>query len=562
MKRFALFASLLFVAACGSSSFEDKNGDGIGDPEDPSIVDSVTQVAPSSPKGRVSGRIQTIQGAALPATVTISGPDGITVTCNADGLFVAERITAGSTVGVFVKMDGYAPAWTTATVPAATGNFPLNDGEAFVGTISLMPTTGNFTFYVVGFDGKPITGASAILEMHPGFLVDLDGASGFDGRGNISVNGTATDGTLTFSGIPKLSDVAWLDSAGVTVRFTVYVAPVFDASQTLLYAGKTFAVDASTLLTQPWNRTLVLPAPYAGEDLKIVATNVTNLIKAPSLARENLIAKGAPIYVVFNQPIARDAYVQITEDEPEDGDLAMLHTPTCNPGQKDSTPVALNPLELNALNTELRITPKSVTEGRKYNLVLQVTSRDNPTAAPTRFAASFFAAEETPKTVSAPKVRLIDVPPVGGSGNEEWDATETIEIVFDRYIGRGDNTAFFLPVYIDDPITGGDVPMPGEKGSDIPICVPASEPVPSWLGVSKTGYAKRFLLNPDPILDPDMVPSYASLTKPISAEDIVLTVAFNEGFKCPGGSLHTLWNEAINLSLANLSVETIEPPVQ
>jgi hypothetical protein len=540
MKRLAILASLAF-AACGGATPVDKNGDGIADYTTPKTVDSVTAVAPSTPKGYVNGRVMKMDGTPLPGvSVTLSGklgPDTPTdIKTDANGLFMIDQLTAGSTFGLFFKLDGYAPAWTFATIPASTGNFPLDDATSFVGNIELLPISGSVTFYVVGYDGKPIDVAGAVLDVSPGFVVNRGNQAG---AGDIQVTASAAAGTLTFDKVPKLEDVAWMSNIGVSVSYTVYVPPVYDATAGLLYSGKVFTSDAKTLLTQPWTRTLVLPAPTDLAPLQIVATNVANLMSAaPTSARNNLVPKTGPLYVVFNQPIAKSVFVEVRNDEPV---------------EKDSAVVLQNPPTLNALGTELQVTFKTtpgLSDGQKYNITIQAMARDNVLAKPVRFSAPFFGGDPaTPKQLGATVINLIEVAPA----NNNWDSgNERIEIVFDKYIGRID-AAPVVPIYFDNDLNAnlktGDIA--GEKGSGIPLCIAADEPVPGWLaGARASSYSRKFTIPA----------STVALGKVFTATELSVTVAFNEAFKCATGSLETVWGDPLSATYNTLPVTAIPPP--
>ncbi|HEY3452131.1 MAG TPA: carboxypeptidase-like regulatory domain-containing protein [Myxococcales bacterium] len=541
MKRLFVFALLAVLAACGgkTGSGQDLNKDGIDDPTNPLVPDSVTVVAPSSPKGRVSGRVTEMTGKAMAeADVVISSPDATEAAkTDANGVFVVQNVTAGSLVGVFVSKAGFAPAWTTAIIPVAAGNFPLNNGEAFVGTISLLPTSGSVTFNVVGFDGKPING-TATLDVNPGFVINSGGNNA--GAGDITVSAAIVEGVLTFTGVPKVEDAAWMTSADVPVKYTVYVNPVIDAATGIGYGGSILTLAAAKMLTEPWNRTLVLPPASDSADLAIVATNVHNLVKAPSPANDNLIAKSGTIYVAFNQPIGPDVFVEIRNDDPDIADSAVI-------GIND--PKAT----MNTLGTELKITPKApgFVDGQKYNLVIQASSRDNPAGGIKTFSAPFFGGDPAvAKSLGTPLINLNEM----GIGNDTWDLAETLEIVFDKYIGRGDGTAPTIPIYFDNDLNNngetGDVR--GELGSNQPICITGSEEVPGFFPAKASGYAKKFAITPA-----SMAGSY---TKTLSSTEISITIAFNESFKCTGGAVHSVWGEAQSTTLPKLQVTVVPPP--
>lgn len=566
MKRLALLFLMVFAACGGPEKLVDINGDGIGESTDPRKVDSVTQVAPISPKGRISGRVVDLHGAPLQnAAVKVSGPTTVEVVTDANGLFQADKLTAGSLVGVLVSATGYAPAWSSMVVPSDAGNFPLNDGEAFVGTFHLVPTGGSVAFHVVGWDGKAIAATAAVLDVNPGFLFTAPNPGGAPSRstaGDISVTATVADGALSFSGIPNPEQVAFLSSLGTTVRYALYVAPVKDEGGAPVYGGRILTLTAAELLTEPYSRTIVLPPATETDELAILGSNVYNLKsiaegKGVTLARENLVPTSGPISVVFNQPISKDAFVEIRVDEPPEGGMLTL---TPDPTYKESVLVAINTPELNATGTILKITPKTpgLTAGRKYNLTISATARDNPTAKTKKFVAPFFAGDPgAAKPLSTPTAKLVDAsinaPGQPWAGDSAWAPAETIEIYLSHYIGRPDASSLKIPVYFDNDINAdGKFDAPGEKGSNNPICVPGAEAVPSWQGAKASGYARRFLLSKALVTTP-----FAPVANP-TVTNLTLVIAFNEAYKC-GGPLHTIWDEAITTNATGLGITTIAP---
>jgi hypothetical protein len=550
MMRFALIASLV-LAACGAKPV-DTNGDGVADPTDPVVPNDVTQVAPSTPKGRVSGRVLSVQGVPiLGANVAVSSTGIQAVKTDANGLFSIDHLTGNSSVNLYISMDAYAPASVAVTVPGTTGNFPLSDGEACIGDVRLLPTTGGLTFYVVGYDGALLDQVAATLDVTPGFVWDTKSA--VVGMGDLPVTATSAAGTLAFTGIPKPQDVAFLNDLKANVSYNLYVAPVYDASNNLLYDGYSDSFKASELLSTSWSRTIVLPEPSAvAKPLGIVATNVENLIK-PSPADKNLISRTSPlITVVFNQPIGKDVFVEIRDDEPL---------------EKDSKTIGIGTPELNALGTVLKITPKggTIADGQKYNLAIQASPRDQAGATPSIFGGPFFGGDlASPKTLTPPTVNLIDnIPLPNGDGN--WEAGENLEIVFDlpspvAYLGRGDpSLPYYIPVYFNNDLDGLDSTgnQRGELGSNIPICVPASEDVPGWMpGAKASGYAKKFILTPQVLLGTTVKFPVGG----IAVDQLNLSVVFTDSFKCPNGSLQSVWGTTINTTFDNLTPTAVSPP--
>lgn len=543
MKRLLSLVTVLAVAGCGAPKYDDKNGDGIGDPTDPRNVDSVTMVAPTSPKGRISGRIQNLRGEGLTGVdITVSGPTPTKAQSAENGLFAVEKLTAGSTVGVLFSMANYAPAWTYTTVPASAGNFPLSDGESFIGVITLMPTDGELTFNVVGFDGKPISLPKVTLDVTPGYAIARNNNT--NGYGDISVSAELKDGVVKFTGIPKFEDVAWAENINVNVRYSLYIPPVWDdAAKIYVYGGHSASMSAKDLLLEPQNakRTIVLKPPQATTPLAIEATNVRNLIAA-SPARENLIPLTGPIYVAFNQPIGKEVFVEIRNEEAEPGKSAVI---------------LINTPELNALGTELRITPKNpgLQVGMKYNLIIQAFSRDDYAATPVLFSGPFFGGD--PNAASKP-LAMSSVTLKDTNANDQWDPTETLVFLFDKYIGGNPAKKVTLPLYFNTDLGGttdiGD--YPGEKCEldektdcvNMPLCVEGTEMLPPVAG-KYSNYARKF----------ELTPTISKLGKVVDSDDIEPIVVFQEAYKCPGGPLHNVWGEALTTTIEGLSITVEEP---
>ncbi len=543
MKRLIGTFALVALCACGSTPV-DSNGDGIAD-GDPRTPDSVTAVAPSTPKGKVSGRVVDAQGKPLSGVaVLLSGSEPATATTDATGLFSIDKVTAGSKVGLVFSLDGYAPAWASAVVPGSTGNFPLNDGQVFVGPIGLIPVNGELGFHVVGWDGALVAKPAGLLDFTPGFLDFSLGAA--VGVGSITSESTGADGVLAFSRVPRLEEAARLASLGVTARYSLYLPPVFEG-ETMRYAGTTLSMTAEELLADPWIRTIVLDPPDAPQALAIEATNVNNLVACPSLGSGNLVPRAGPLYVVFNQRVSAGALAQIFVDVQD---------------ASKYEPAAMN-AEVLSVGNQLRIVPagaiEGFQEGLKYFLVLQTTSRDNPGAAALRTVAPFFGGSPNdPKPLGSVTVQYVDsdIPAVFNPG-------EPLEIVFERNIGRGESAGFSVPLYFNYDLDGsgtvGD--GTGELGSDAPYCVKDAETVPPVAGAVKSGYSRWASAPTTTGIQPagSSQVSLPALGIP-NATEVKVLVALSEAHRC-AGVLQTVWGENLLADVeVKLGVRTAPAP--
>ncbi|MGI5864553.1 MAG: carboxypeptidase regulatory-like domain-containing protein [Myxococcales bacterium] len=543
MKRLIGTLAVVVVCACGSTPV-DSNGDGIAD-GDPRTPDSVTAVAPSTPKGKVSGRVVDAQGKALAGVaVLLSGTEAATATTDAAGLFSIDKVTAGSKVGVVFTLDGYAPAWASAIIPGSTGNFPLNDGEVFVGPIAMIPIKGELGFHVVGWDGALVAKPAGLLDFTPGFL-DLSYSAAV-GVGSITAESTGANGVLTFGGVPRLEEAARLASLGVIARYSLYIPPVIEG-ETMRYAGTALSFTAEELLTDPWTRTIVLDPPDSPAALSIEATNVNNLVDCPSLGSGNLVPRAGPLYVVFNQHVSPGALAQVFVDVQD---------------ASKYEPVAVN-AEVLSVGNQLKIVPggaiEGFQEGLKYFLALQVASRDNPGAAPLHVVAPFFGGSlNDPRPLGNVTVQFVDsgVPGVFNPG-------EALEIVFERNIGRGGSGGFSVPLYFNYDLDGsgtiGD--GAGELGSDAPYCVEDAETVPPVSGAQKSGYSRWASASTTTGTQPagSSVVGLPALGIP-NATEVTVLVALSEAHRC-SGVLQTVWGENLLADVeVNLSMRTVPAP--
>lgn len=504
----------------------------------------VTEVAPSTPKGRITGKVLDLQGQPL-AGVEVRGSNGATAVTAETGLFALDSIAAGSSVGLTFRLSGYSTGYATAVVPASAGNFPLNGGEAFVGPLRLAPVGGELTFNIVGHDGLAVAKPAGTLDVTPAFL-DFSGSGAANpGVGSIAVQATGQNGVLKFSGIPKVEELAWLESIDLQATYSVYVAPVLNDDGTLRYGGATASFHALTLLTEPWTRTLVLPAPEAKLPLQIAAASVANLLGAPSRGRDNLAGKTGPIAVVFNQRISPDdLWVEVRNDAADPS--ASLRLPVTT--------------EINPVGNQLRIglaAGSAFADGMKYQLSLRANSLDDPSAAPLVINAPFFGGSvDTSSSSRGPGSIAVSYAESAPPGDGKFGTGERLEIDFERYLGRGESTSFKLPVYFNYDLDGsGSVGNGvGEKGSGRPLCLSAAEWAPAGSEDAKlSGYARRVSATFGEIED-QVVASPGTINAVVANKaPVLVTLAFSESSKC-GGPIQTVWGEPLNADISDLTL--------
>jgi hypothetical protein len=495
----------------------------------------VTEVAASTPKGRITGKVLDLYGQAL-VGVEIRASNGATTTTAEAGLFALENVTAGSTVGLAFRLSGYAPAYATAEVSSSAGNFPLGGGEVFVGPIRLEPTTGELTLNVIGYDGLAVAKLAGTLGVTPGYLDFSRTGSADPGVGSIAVQATGRNGVLKFAGIPKVEDLASLESIDLHAHYSVYVAPILNDDGTLRYGGATASFSALTLWIEPWTRTLVLPAPEAKLPVQIVAASIANLLDVPSRGRDNLAGKAGPISVVFNQRINPD-------------DLSVeIRNDSSDPSASTRLPLTT---EITPIGNQLRIAlaPGSAfTDGMKYQLILQAHSADDPSAAPLAINAPLFGGSvETSSTSRGLGSVAVSYVESTSPADGKFGAGERLEITFERYLGRGESAAFKVPVYFNDDLDGNGSlgNAPGEKGSGRPLCLSSEEWAPAEVADAKlSGYARKVSASFEEIQS-QVVGPHATMNAIVANKaPVLVTIAFSESSKC-GGPIHTVWGDPL-----------------
>jgi hypothetical protein len=161
----------IFAVACGGGTDANRDGiiDGIHSP------DSVSQVAPSTPVGTVSGQVLTTDFKPLDGvnvTVIIGGAsDSDTnvfkaVTDN-EGVWSVKNVPAAAVAQVTLTKMAYATGRMQITVPGNAGNFPVNNGNGNIGTVLLTHLDGTYRFQVVTAGGRPARQLKALLEVTP-----------------------------------------------------------------------------------------------------------------------------------------------------------------------------------------------------------------------------------------------------------------------------------------------------------------------------------------------------------------------------------------------------------
>jgi hypothetical protein len=373
MKKHWAVVLPLLVLACGP---RDENGDGIADGKilEP---DSVTAVAPATPKGTVSGQVfdtsmQPLVGASVRLTIGSDTAEGKFVG-EVDGLgnFMIKNVPASSTVLATISKQGYATLRASVTVPANAGNIPINDGNASLGVIMLTKTQSKVSFTLLTDKGQPAVGAQAYLEAYPAGLISAAGTS-VAATSTVTAAPAVADamGVVTFNNLPSPSELTRIGTPPTgttsTAYYRLWVDPVdVNGDGILDSGGYASPIDASVLLKSGSQIITLNPAKNSSgsASFTLVATNVPSLQltgSSPAEAKKplrNLLRPGEPIYLGFSQPVARDSLIAILTGE--QGQSAIDLTVTSN---EAGDMYMLTPSVANVL------------EGQEYNLILRATS--------------------------------------------------------------------------------------------------------------------------------------------------------------------------------------------
>jgi len=454
------WAGLLAPALLWGCGPTDANGDGITDNvRDPN---NVTLVGPSTPTGTVSGQVLDSHLAPLAgATVRINVggrttpdagvPGELEAITDSAGNWSVDRIPAGGSVLVTISNAGYSTVRTTATVPAATGDYPMSNANANVGPYVLAQLNSTLKVEVVTSSGRPAQNAQATLECTPaGTLV----GSGSYGTGTGVVVAQATvdaNGVATFANVPAPAELARI--AGGTGNYTVTVAALDSNGDGFIDSGGSItSYSANSLNLDTSVRVIVLPDPRTGA-FQLTATNVPSLASGSGLPMDNMVnaASNEPINLVFNQVLQSSSVRVILTDEFGTTEVPTTYTVTGNvlmitPSYPSSGPGA-------------------VKEGAEYNLSLHVVSADtNATYTNTGF---YFAGLPLAPPAALPKI--IDVKWHDGTpGDGILVAGERVDITFDTPMGYFPGWWLMTYVYVnyDLDVNGVTGNYPGEKGYD------------------------------------------------------------------------------------------------
>jgi hypothetical protein len=429
-KHWAAVVVPLLVLGCGE---EDANGDGIAD----GVLkpDSVSVVAPATPKGTVSGQVLDTRMAPLSgASVTLligSDASGSQFNAQTDGSgnFMFSGVPAGSAVLITATKEGYTTLRASAEVPSSAGNIPINNGNASVGTLMLAEanTTLRFTLYTDA--GRPAVGARAYLQASPAGLVAYSGipvttGSAVNSVSNVVAAPVVADalGVVTFTNMPSPAELARLGGPAASAtegQYRLFVDPVdLDADGIFDAAGLDKKFTATSLLTTGTSQLVKLGLPNNSDNtgFALTATNVPSLKSiVDRRPMRNLLRPGEPIFLGFSQPVARDSLLAVLTDEQGREQIPLTVT-------------------ANATSDVFSLTPSAgtISEGKEYNLSLRAMSAYSSAVLSIR---GFFVGGEakSPRALELVSVSFRDATGTGNQTNV-LDAGECVVVTFNQVL--------------------------------------------------------------------------------------------------------------------------------
>ncbi len=488
MKRLLTLAALALAAGCGPSTI-DENKDGVADGV--RVPDTVSVVAPSSPVGTVSGRVLTtkfepIEGAVVQLVLGGHGEGAASSfkgASDTDGTFAFKNVPAGASAQLFVSKQGFGAVRTNVVVPGAAGNFPLNDGNANVGSVLLLELNGSVRFNVMTETGKPAAGVKALLEVAPVGFISTSGTGYGSSQGQLSVEGTVdAQGQLTFSGVPSPQELArvWGNSTAYTLTLGALDEDA-DGRIDFVSASTSYSYSGNTLFTRPPPTIFLQDWRDTPGNLTVVASNVDTLVSGYTNPMRNALKPADSIHVVFNQPIV-EATLQVRVVE-EDCATPVTVTKTV---RADKMAVTLSP----QTSWEL---------GKEYNIAIRATGTDS---GYTMSRVGFFFGADPQNPVSLAATARFDVRKATGNTNNSYlQSGDELFLTFStplRWVGGGAGRVFFNTDLNGDNQVGNatgcyaEFGCPFNTGFGISNAEPLSDPANGTFTCSQSSYTSRW----------------------------------------------------------------------
>ena len=485
MNRILTVAALVALSACATK--EDKNGDGIVDGlQEPS---SVSQIAPSTPVGTISGVVVNSLNVGIEGVqvVMVLG-DGADATktykanTNTEGAYSFKDVPGGSSAQLLFTKTGYSNARLSGNVPGSVGNFPINDGNGNAGLLTLVQLNSTLKFRVYTAQGRAAKGARAFLEVRQTAFQTFSGVYG-DGTacGNFSGNAEVDEnGLLTFTGTPDLSELARIASNTSVVLTIGALDENNDGRADVL--GTIQNLTAGALFINP-DRTFILNEARTGANLQISATNLESFSASFSPPYRNAVQAADSINIVFNQPITQVLDTRLVKVVQED----------C----ATNVSVAVTQRAPNVIS----IAPTSAwTLGSRYNIIVRATGLDSGSTVD--FIGYFFAIDATaPRPLGASGAFQVKKA-AGNTMSGAYQPNDQLFVVFDAPItwqgGPQAQTYANYDLNNDSAVGGmlgfGEVGGPENSGLAISMAEQtlASDPTKGTFTCKQSGYSSRW----------------------------------------------------------------------
>jgi hypothetical protein len=478
-------AVICLLVACSSGT--DKNGDGIVDGV--RAPDSVSEIAPSTPIGTLSGQtlntdFSPLDGVTVTAIVGgAMAPDGTAfkTTTKADGSFAIQGLPAGAQVQVSLDKALYATVRLSTTVPAAAGMFPIDNGNANVGVIAMTQLSDNLTFQIITAAGHPAKGATAMIEVTPAGTRVSDLSTYGAGVGIVVINGDMAaddNGMITFKNVPGLKEETRLGGS-----YVVTVAALDENGDKIPdFLGTRKFFNASDLYLGTASHVLVLPSANATTPVQILASNVDSAISGVATAPlKNMVKPGDALFFVFDQPVVENEIeLKITD---ELGTTPVMFTSGLSMGT----------------NNVLQVMPAMIEQGKEYNLALRVVGQNGTVL--TRTAYYFGGDPASPMMFAVQKVSFIKQ---GMNMAAQPQPGDLMIVTFNQPIRNTGGSATDV-VFAQDINLNGNNTDPGEAGDTrdpSPFIISPNEPISevgSTFANLASGYTTRYqfvLTNP------------------------------------------------------------------
>jgi hypothetical protein len=432
------------AAACGTGTDANKDGiaDGIRTP------DSVSQVAPSTPVGSLSGQVLGTDFKGLDGvkvTVIVGGiadADGVAFegTTDNQGIWSVKGLPAAASAQVLFTKTDYATARINAVVPGAAGNFPVNNGNGNLGTILLTALKDSVKFQVITASGRPAGMVKCMLEVTPAAVRYSDFSASYGSGVGVFVAEATTEpnGIVTFTGVPALAEQARLNG-----NFAVTIGAIDeDMNGRPEYLGTRRDFPARDLFQGTISTVITLSKAAAFGPVRVIASNVDSMVNGAGDPLKSMVKTGESLYFVFDQAVVEASIgVKVTDE-------TGLQTVT-------SMKMLIAP---NILQVTLSPAGEN---GREYNVALRATSAENGSTLSQ--AAYFFVGDPAmPKPFAIERVTY-KRPALNMSTATRLELGDRVIVVFNQPIRlvAGQNVEVLIDYDINNMNGKGDVP--GEK---------------------------------------------------------------------------------------------------